>query len=62
MLRGSFAFVTVCISGQSHRADSALLAGQMRYNRLNQPLKAAEIYELVDSHWKSTIDSLNMLG
>jgi len=29
---------------------------------LNQPLKAAEIYELVDHLGKSTVDSLNMLG
>uniref|UniRef100_UPI00146B77C1 tetratricopeptide repeat protein n=1 Tax=Kuenenia stuttgartiensis TaxID=174633 RepID=UPI00146B77C1 len=49
------------ISGNPDRADFWLLQANA-YIGLNQPLKAAENYELVDRIGKSTIDSLNMLG
>ena len=56
--------VSLCdslISGNPDRADFWLLQANA-YIGLNQPLKAAENYELVDRIGKSTIDSLNMLG
>lgn len=56
--------VSLCdslISGNPDRADFWLLQANA-YIGLNQPLKAAENYELVDHIGKSTIDSLNMLG
>ncbi|HRU15676.1 MAG TPA: tetratricopeptide repeat protein [Anaerohalosphaeraceae bacterium] len=43
------------------RADLWLLEANARIG-LNQPLQAAEIFELVDRLGKSTADSLNMLG
>jgi tetratricopeptide (TPR) repeat protein len=43
------------------RADLWLLQANA-YIGLNQPLKAAEIYEFVDSLGKATVDSLNLLG
>lgn len=56
--------VSLCnnlISGNPDCADFWLLQANA-YIGLNQPLKAAENYELVDRIGKSTIDSLNMLG
>jgi tetratricopeptide (TPR) repeat protein len=56
--------VAICqqlIEGQPNRADLWLLAANA-YIGLNQPAKAAEIYELVDNLGKSTPASLNMLG
>lgn len=49
------------IEEQPDQADLWLLQANA-YIGLNQPIKAAEIYELVDSLGKSTVDSLNMLG
>lgn len=49
------------IADQPDRADFWLLQANA-YIGLNQPLKAAENYELVDRLGKSTVDSLNMLG
>ncbi len=49
------------IAEQPDRADFWLLQANA-YIGLNQPLKAAENYELVDRLGKSTFDSLNMLG
>lgn len=49
------------IKDQPSRSDLWLLQANA-YIGLNQPLKAAEIYELVDILGKSTFDSLNMLG
>ena len=43
------------------RTDLWLLQANA-YIGLNQPLKAAEIYEIVDHMGQSTVDSLNMLG
>jgi tetratricopeptide (TPR) repeat protein len=43
------------------RADLWLLQANA-YIGLNQPLKAVEIYEIVDSLGESTVDSLNMMG
>lgn len=56
--------VTLCsrlIGDDPDRADLWLLQANA-YIGLNQPLKAAENYELVDRLGKSTIDSLLMLG
>lgn len=56
--------VTLCgllIAAQPERADLWLLQANA-YIGLNQPLKAAENYELVDRLGKSTVDTLNMLG
>ena len=56
--------VTLCrqlISNQPDREDLWLLQANA-YIGLNNPLKAAEIYELVDQLGKSTAESLNMLG
>jgi tetratricopeptide (TPR) repeat protein len=49
------------IADDPDRADLWLLQANA-YIGLNQPLKAAENYELVDRLGKSTVDSLNMLG
>ncbi len=49
------------IDNQPDRADLWLIQANA-YIGLNQPLKAAEIYELVDHLGQSTFDSLNMLG
>ena len=49
------------IEDQPDKADLWLLQANA-YIGLNKPLKAAEIYELVDNLGKSTFDSLNMLG
>jgi tetratricopeptide (TPR) repeat protein len=56
--------VTLCkqlIENQPDRADLWLLQANA-YIGLNQPLKAAEVYELIDHLDQSTVDSLNMLG
>lgn len=56
--------VSLCgqlISQQPNRADLWLLQANA-YIGLNQPLKSAEIYELVDHLGQSTEDTLNMLG
>jgi tetratricopeptide (TPR) repeat protein len=56
--------VAVCdqlIQKQPERADLWLLQANA-YIGLNQPVKAAEIYEIVDQLGKSTPESLNMLG
>lgn len=49
------------VAEQPERADLWLLQANA-YIGLNQPLKAAEIYELVDRLGQSSVDSLNMLG
>lgn len=49
------------IKGQPDRSDLWMLQANA-YIGLNQPLKAAEIYELLDNLGKSTVDSLNMLA
>jgi tetratricopeptide (TPR) repeat protein len=49
------------ISDQPERADLWLLQANA-FIGLNQPLKAAENYQLVDHLGKSTAESLNMLG
>ncbi len=49
------------IKDQPDNADLWLIQANA-YIGLNQPLKAAEIYELVDQMGKSTPDSLNTLG
>ncbi len=49
------------IADKPDRADLWLLQANA-YIGLNQPVKAAEIYTLVDHLGKSTTDSLNMLG
>lgn len=56
--------VSLCgnlIAGDPNRADLWLLQANA-YIGLNQPLKAAVNYELVDRLGKSTVDSLAMLG
>jgi tetratricopeptide (TPR) repeat protein len=56
--------VAICdqlIKQQPDRADLWLLQANA-YVGLNQPVKAAEIYEIVDQLGKSTPESLNMLG
>ncbi len=55
------AFCDRLITEQPDRADFWLLQANA-YIGMNQPLKAAENYELVDRLGKSTSDSLNMLG
>ena len=55
------ALCSTLISSEPERADLWLLQANA-YIGLNQPLKAAENYELVDRLGKSTVDSLNMLG
>lgn len=49
------------IDAHPKRADLWLLQANA-FVGLNQPLKAAENYELVDTLGESTVDSLNMLG
>jgi tetratricopeptide (TPR) repeat protein len=49
------------IEAHPERADLWLLQANA-YIGLNQPLKAAENYELVDRLGQATVDSLNMLG
>lgn len=49
------------IENEPSRADLWLLQANA-FIGLNQPLKAAENYELVDSLGASTVESLNMLG
>lgn len=49
------------LKDQPDKADLWLLQANA-YIGLNQPLKAAEIFELVDNLGKSSPDSLNMLG
>ncbi|MBI1387203.1 MAG: tetratricopeptide repeat protein [bacterium] len=49
------------LKGKPERADLWLLQANA-YIGLNQPMKAAENYELVDRLGESTSDSLNMLG
>ncbi|NLH42204.1 MAG: tetratricopeptide repeat protein [Planctomycetes bacterium] len=49
------------ITNDPNRADLWLLQANA-YIGLNQPMKAAVNYELVDRLGKSTVDSLNMLG
>ena len=49
------------IKDQPERPDLWLLQANA-YIGLNQPVKAAEVYELLDHLGKSTVDSLNMLG
>jgi tetratricopeptide (TPR) repeat protein len=49
------------IEAHPERADLWLLQANA-YIGLNQPLKAAENYELVDRLGQSTVESLNMLG
>lgn len=56
--------VAICrqlISEQPDRADLWLLMANA-YIGLNQPLKAAEIFEMVDNLGKSNAESLRMLG
>lgn len=56
--------VSVCnqlINDQPERVDFWMLQANA-YIGLNQPLKAAQIYELIDQLGKSTAESLNMLG
>lgn len=56
--------IAVCnqlIEAQPDRADLWLLLANA-YIGMNQPVKAAEIYELVDQMGQSTLASLNMLG
>ncbi len=56
--------IAVCnqlIEAQPDRADLWLLLANA-YIGINQPVKAAEIYELVDQMGQSTLASLNMLG
>lgn len=70
--------LTRCLFKQQRYADAASLCGQMlaekpentdlwllqanAYIGLNQPMRAAENFELVDRLGKSTFDSLNTLG
>lgn len=59
-----FEAVALCdqlIKDQPDRADLWLLQANA-YIGLNQSMKAAEIFELVDHLGKATVDSLNMLG
>ncbi len=56
--------VSLCrllIAANPDRSDFWMLEANA-YIGMNQPLKAAEIYELIDKLGKSTDDSLNMLG
>ncbi len=56
--------VSICdqlIENHPDRSDLWLLQANA-YIGMEKPLKAAEIYELVDHLGKSTVDSLNMLG
>lgn len=55
------ALCKVMIEAHPQRADLWLLQANA-YIGLNQPLKAAENYELVDRLGQATADSLNMLG
>ncbi len=55
------AFCDQLIKNEPDRVDLWLLQANA-FIGLNQPLKAVENYELVDSLGKSTADSLNMMG